>query len=44
MIAGITSLPGFGGLPSPAAMVDHYNNFFGLGLSSSQKSDLIEFT
>lgn len=32
-----------GRFPTLAAVVDHYNSSFGLGLTSSQKSDLIEY-
>jgi hypothetical protein len=32
-----------GRYPTLLAVVDHYNSCFGLGLSSSQKSDLVEF-
>jgi len=32
-----------GPFPTLAAVVEHYNSSFGLGLTSSQKSDLIEY-
>lgn len=32
-----------GRLPTLAAVVDHYNSFFGLGLTSNEQSDLIEY-
>jgi cytochrome c peroxidase len=32
-----------GRFPTLAAVVDHYDSFFGLGLTASQKSDLIEY-
>lgn len=32
-----------GRFPALAAVVDHYNSFFGLGLTASQKSDLVEY-
>lgn len=32
-----------GRFPTLVAVVDHYNSFFGLGLTASQQSDLIEY-
>ena len=32
-----------GRVPTLAVVADHYNSFFGLRLTSSQKSDLIEY-
>lgn len=32
-----------GRFPTLAAVVDHYDSFFGLGLTASQKSDLIAY-
>jgi len=32
-----------GRFPTLAAVVDHYDSFFGLGLTASEKSDLIEY-
>jgi hypothetical protein len=32
-----------GRFPTLAAVVDHYDSFFGLGLTSSEKSDLVEY-
>ena len=32
-----------GRFPTLAAVVDHYDSFFGLGLTAGEKSDLIEY-